>query len=69
MKLKLVEWWKPSNANQLIFAQKVDGKLIAEILKETEKAVLVRVQGRGLVGMGKTWEYWIPKSVISDKEA
>jgi len=39
---------------------KVQGELVAE----TEKAILLRMQGIGLIGKGKTYEKWIPKSQI-----
>ena len=38
---------------------------VEEILKETEKAVQVRLSSGEVVGSGKGWTLWIPKSQIA----
>lgn len=38
---------------------------VEEILKESEKAVQVRLSSGDIVGSVKGWEMWIPKSQIA----
>ena len=59
-----------------IFTRDEDGKEIAidgyvtvsfeEIIKESEKAVQVVLRTGDVVGSGKGWKVWIPKSVIKE---
>lgn len=40
------------------------GLVVREVLRETEKAVQVVFETGSVVGSGKGWKTWIPKSVI-----
>lgn len=40
-------------------------EVIAEILKESEKAIQVKLQSGAVVGSYNGWTCWIPKSLIA----
>jgi hypothetical protein len=67
-KIKTQEWWTSTNPIKSQNSRKdQNGFLICTILKETEKAILVQTEGKGLIGLGKQFEFWIPKSVITER--
>ena len=69
-KIKTQDWWASTNPHKSRNSRKDEnGFLICEIVKETEKALLIRTEGRGLIGLGKTFEFWVPKSVILNLES
>ena len=69
VKIKTQDWWASTNPHQSRNSRTdKNGFLVCQVVTETEKALLVRTEGRGLIGWGKTFEFWIPKSVIAERK-